>query len=95
VPASAVEAKTQKTEDELAKERTRKAVQSRIAKREGLRRAGADVAPSSGDLAARIEHGLKKREKAVQKDHRAKAAVTRAQAQLAVRQQLGKKGFGP
>jgi hypothetical protein len=94
VPASAVEAESEKTEEQLRQERAVAAVRARQAKREALRRSGADVAPSSSDLAGRIEHGLKKREKAVQADHRARAAVTRASAQMAVRAMLADKGVG-
>lgn len=56
-----------KSDDELRRERSRAAVRARQAKREALKMAGADLAPSSDDLVGRLEHGLKARDKALAK----------------------------
>jgi len=62
--ASDVQAETKLTPEELAKQKTRREVQGRIAKRKALKNAGADVPTSNPDLHARLEDGLARRDEA-------------------------------
>jgi Zn-dependent M32 family carboxypeptidase len=57
--ASQVQAKTKLTQEELQRQKTRREVQSRLARRAALKKAGADVATTNPDLAAKLEDGLK------------------------------------
>lgn len=88
IKASEVELTTDKTPQELRRERARAAVARNEAKREGLKRAGADIPPSRDDLAARLEYGLKKREAGIMK------AARRTDIQAAVQAKLDSKGAG-
>jgi hypothetical protein len=58
--ATEVPAASELTEEQLRRQRISNAVQGRVAKRQALRRAGADIEPSSDDLAGRLEHRLHK-----------------------------------
>jgi hypothetical protein len=77
--ASSVQAKTKLTQEELARQKTRRAVQSSMAKRAALKKAGADVATTNPDLAAKLEDGLKRIDRRV---------TSRGRTQDVVRNQL-------
>ncbi|MBA3546072.1 MAG: hypothetical protein H0T76_06295 [Nannocystis sp.] len=84
VIASGVEAKSEKTAEELLAEKVKQEVHGRIARRKALRQAGADIEPSSADLAAKLDRGLAARERQVQSNHRARGAVSRSTVKNAV-----------
>jgi hypothetical protein len=63
IRASDVAAESDKSQDELKRERARREAHARVAKRRAMRKVAPDeVPPSSDDLAARIEFGLRARE---------------------------------
>jgi hypothetical protein len=77
--ASQVARETDKTPEELQREKTRREVHGRIAKRKALKAAGADVPTASPDLYARLEDSTE----------RIKARSTRAfRARQVVRDRL-------
>jgi hypothetical protein len=77
--ASTVDAQTKLSPEELQQQKTRREVQGRIAKRQALRKAGADVASSNPDLAARLEDSLRRVDRRI---------TNRAKLQKAVQERL-------
>jgi hypothetical protein len=73
--ASQVQAETKLTAEELAQQRTRREVHGRIAKRQALKKAGADVPTSSPDLAARLEDSLRRIDRRVTEESRTRNVV--------------------
>jgi hypothetical protein len=63
--AADVQAETKLSPEELAKQRTRREVQGRIAKRQALNKNGADIGTSNPDLHARLEDGLRRADRRV------------------------------
>jgi hypothetical protein len=59
--ASDVDPETDLSAEELAAQKRRKTIAGRIAKKKALKNAGADVATTNPDLAARLEDGLERR----------------------------------
>jgi hypothetical protein len=63
--ASAIEAETQLTPEQLKQQKMRREVQGRIAKRQALKKAGADVRSTNPDLAASLEDSLRRADRRV------------------------------
>jgi hypothetical protein len=59
-PASHVPPETDLTPQELQQQKTRREVQGRIARRQALKKNGADVATTNPELAAQLEDRLKR-----------------------------------
>jgi hypothetical protein len=63
--SSAIEAETKLTPEQLKQQKTRREVQGRIAKRQALKKAGADVRSTNPDLAASLEDSLRRADRRV------------------------------
>jgi hypothetical protein len=73
--ASDVQATTKLTPEEAKRQKTRREVQGRIARRKALKHAGADVATSNPDLAAKLEDGLSRVDQASYRKFRTDKAM--------------------
>lgn len=75
VSASEIEVQTAKTEDELRRERSSRAVQASRARREALRAQGADVGVSTATLGQDLEARLKARDDVIKRNAMARKAA--------------------
>jgi hypothetical protein len=81
IRASEVAPSTEKSPEEKRREAAREAVRGRLAAREGIARAGGDLAAPSDDLATRLERSKAKVDR---------ASTTRFKAQKAVEEKMNR-----
>jgi hypothetical protein len=90
VKASDVAKSTEKSADELRREKAKKIAHGVVAKRAALRRAGVDaveLGQSSPELAERLEQSLKKRDREVRSRHAASREGLKAAVKMKLKEE--------